>query len=70
MTDQSALFAHGEVFGHLTVLRRSKSKRKQGPRYQCGCSCGRMVFVKGSKLRKGAVKDCGAAERHLCKDDS
>lgn len=53
------LFSHGERYGRLTVLRRAESKRKQGPRYQCGCVCGKRVFVKGSKLRKGITTSCG-----------
>lgn len=55
----TTLFAHGERFGRLTVLCKAKSKRKQGPRYQCGCACGKMLFVKGSKLRKMEQTSCG-----------
>lgn len=55
----------GKVFGNLTILSRcEKGKNRGGYRYRCGCSCGRVLFVKGSKLKKGEAKDCGRTERH------
>jgi len=47
-----------DTFGRLKVLRRCESKRKRGPRYECGCACGKIVRVKGSKLRKMEVTSC------------
>jgi hypothetical protein len=35
---------HGERYGSLTVLRKITSK-KRGPRYQCGCDCGALVYA-------------------------
>lgn len=49
----------GDKFGALVVVRESRSKRNQGPRYRCKCACGRRTFVKGSKLRKGEQTSCG-----------
>ena len=64
------LFAHGERYGNLTVLRRCESKRKRGPRYECGCACGKIVRVKGSKLRKMEVTSCLSCKDSVVKQEN
>lgn len=64
----------GKVFGNLTVLTRcAKGKNRGDYRYRCGCACGKVLFVKGSKLRKGEVTQCGrcaSAFNHAIKGET
>jgi len=59
----------GQRFGDLLVLGRADkdftdSKGRRYPQWNCECSCGRTVTVRGSYLRNGSTTSCG-----ICKLD-
>lgn len=45
------------VFGRLKVIRRVENKGKY-IYYECLCSCGETVIVRGSHLKSGLIKSC------------
>jgi hypothetical protein len=50
----------GQVFNHLTVLRRDTGKYGDGKAWWvCQCSCGNLKNVNGWNLKKNHVKSCG-----------
>ena len=55
----------GCVFGRLTVISESKQIIKNRPRWTCKCSCGNVIDVCGSELRKGNIKSCKCLQREL-----
>ena len=48
---------HGERFANLTVLEKIVSD-KRGPKYRCGCACGKRVYAKARQLMRGEVTAC------------
>lgn len=51
------------VFGELTAL--APSYKRHGVWYwQCSCSCGRMIHVNGSSLRRGRATHCGCSRKY------
>ena len=52
-----APIAHGERFSKLTVLEKIVSD-KRGPKYRCGCACGKRIFAKARQLMRGEVTAC------------
>ena len=57
-TAAPVLLHHGERYGSLTVLERTRSS-KRGHKYRCGCTCGNSRFyAKASDLMSGRVKKC------------
>lgn len=49
----------GQVFGRLTVLRRSGTAASGHARWFCSCECGNTTQVLSSNLRVGVTKSCG-----------
>ncbi len=52
----------GETFGYLTVINRSDdvgNGKKPVVKYECICTCGQLVTVKGESLRSGHTVSCG-----------
>lgn len=55
----------GKVFGFLTVTKRGpKIGRTKNACWECLCTCGQTVLVKGDRLRRGLRKSC-AINGHL-----
>lgn len=56
----------GEVFGRLTVLEYSHTKRngKHAERVMnCQCTCGQKVEVRTSNLKSGNTVSCGCYQK-------
>ena len=50
----------GEIFGYLTVLKRSdKTDSSRRVYWDCLCKCGAITTVAGAHLRSGNTKSCG-----------
>lgn len=49
----------GQHFGRLTVLHRDGFSYKNGAKWICECSCGKITSVYSVHLRKGMTKSCG-----------
>lgn len=65
----------GQVFGRLTVLEYSHTKRyetsNQAHRYwRCRCSCGNYHTVNGAPLRNGTIKSCGCLRKEQLRKNS
>ena len=54
----------GNHYGNLTVQKRVFDNDQTGVYWECLCSCGNTVIVKGSKLRQGQVKSCGCLQSY------
>ena len=52
----------GRVFGRLTVVRRVENKGNK-IYYECLCSCGNTVVVRGSHLKQGLIQSCKCLNR-------
>jgi len=55
----------GRVFGRLTVIEKTGSKRRESV-WRCKCECGNETITLGYLLTKGATKSCGCLQRELC----
>lgn len=54
----------GKKFGRLTVLENTKKVDKDNRTiYKCQCDCGNIVEVVGKRIKSGATKSCGCAQR-------
>ena len=50
----------GQVFGHLTVIQKSKRRGKDGAYFWvCQCDCGRTTEVSTASLNSGHITSCG-----------
>lgn len=49
----------GHVYGRLTVLRRHILEKPGRAMWECVCTCGNLVIVAGTGLRRGETKSCG-----------
>lgn len=53
----------GQVFGRLTVLRRSSENKNGQSVWECRCSCDpegkRLRLVRSASLRRGTTQSCG-----------
>ena len=47
----------GKTFGALVVRRRAGSKNRKTV-WECQCSCGAVLNVRGDQLRKGRATSC------------
>jgi len=52
----------GDRFGKLSVLRRTENRGRHAS-WECKCSCGRKIAVRGDRLRSGRTQSCGCAQR-------
>ena len=56
----------GNTYGRLKVLRVSKERDKQNSvMWDCLCSCGKEISVRGYSLRKGDTESCGCLKREM-----
>lgn len=54
----------GNVYGELTVIKRTESKdNKNRPYFLCKCNCGKEVSVRSDYLKNGGKTDCGHVNR-------
>lgn len=54
----------GQLFGQLTVVRRSAFRTANGNvHWECSCDCGQTAIVASSSLRRGLTKSCGCLHR-------
>jgi hypothetical protein len=49
----------GQRFGRLYVVSEDKRKTNNQRRWNCQCTCGRIVSVLSQNLRRGTTKSCG-----------
>lgn len=56
----------GKQFGELTVIKRADNRGK-ATMWMCRCSCGNVVTVNASNLKRGLTKTCGG-NVHRAKD--
>lgn len=56
----------GEVFGCITVVKRSMNRTKTKPEYLwiCQCECGNTLEERYTHLKNGNTKTCGDYENH------
>lgn len=52
----------GRVYGRLTIIERDASVSDSAS-WKCVCSCGTVVTVWGSSLRKGFTQSCGCLHK-------
>lgn len=59
----------GEKFGRLTVIEITSepSKKGDGKKWVCECSCGKRKVIRGTDLRNGKTKSCGCLEKENLK---
>ena len=58
----------GNTYGRLTVLRRAptpSSVKGLNAHWECLCTCGNVVAIRGSSLRRGVTKSCGCLNRQI-----
>ncbi len=55
----------GKTFGRLTVLEDTKKRSDGNVIWKCKCSCGNIVNVNSSYLRKGITRSCGCLSREV-----
>lgn len=47
-----------QKFGRLTVIRQAGTKIQKCLTWECKCSCGALVLVKGKDLKSGKIHGC------------
>lgn len=55
----------GNRYGLLTVIKRAENSSTGQTQWLCICDCGRETIVRGTDLRKGAVKSCTCLRNKL-----
>lgn len=53
----------GNVYGKLTVLKKSAKKLHNRVAWDCMCDCGNKTVVTTSDLRSGHTKSCGCSKQ-------
>lgn len=53
----------GQVFGRLTVLRRTGEHRRRQIEWEVRCACGHTTKVGGADLKSGHTQSCGCLQR-------
>lgn len=49
----------GQTFGSLLVIRRASCDEKNNCFWECLCSCGNTIVIKGSRLTGKRIRSCG-----------
>jgi len=49
----------GAVFGHLTLINRTRHTNRRGTYWECLCSCGKTCIKYAGHIRAGQAKSCG-----------
>lgn len=53
----------GDVFNQLTVIKDSCKRDNYGHKiWECQCSCGKIIEVRGNNLTSGNTKSCGCSK--------
>lgn len=61
----------GQIFGCLSVIKKTKKDKWGQYQWLCKCDCGKEVIVKGGNLRNGNSKSCGCqAINHITHNKS
>jgi hypothetical protein len=55
-------------FGRLTVLHKLPRRSWGSILWRCKCTCGNLISVNGSSLRKGVTQSCGCLMREMCSE--
>lgn len=53
----------GKNFGKLTVVNYKGSLERGGAKWECACSCGKLLVVTASNLNTGNTKSCGCFKK-------
>jgi hypothetical protein len=53
----------GSIFGKLTVISKSDTKRSSCIDWNCRCECGKELPVKSAYLRRGETSHCGCSRK-------
>lgn len=56
----------GEIFGRLTVIKRTGTNNDGRPVWLCKCACGNFIHVSSHELRSGDTKSCGCLQKERC----
>lgn len=59
----------GKQFGRLTVLEKTKQKKRSAYLWRCVCDCGKETLCVGYMLKSGDVKSCGCLQDENRRDD-
>lgn len=59
----------GKRFGQLTVLEKTKQKKRSAYLWRCVCDCGKETLCVGYMLKSGDVKSCGCLQDESRRDD-
>ena len=54
----------GNCYGELTVIERAGKDKSGYALWKAKCSCGNVVYFRGSSLRAGSYKSCGCKRRN------
>lgn len=55
----------GQIFGRLRVLKIAGHANNGKIIWECKCSCGNIVLVKGNSLVSGCTKSCGCLAKEI-----
>lgn len=57
----------GKQYGRLTVLKHIGKDKHNNAVWECKCSCGNVINVRGATLRNGRAKSCGCLHKEMAK---
>jgi hypothetical protein len=55
----------GNVFGRLTVVKKTDERVSGRIVWECRCECGKLHYATTSNLKRGTVKSCGCLQRDI-----
>lgn len=55
-----------KVFGELTVIKKSDTKKSNRLTWVCKCSCGKETIVITNHLTSGHTRSCGCLQKQAC----
>ena len=58
----------GNTYGQLTVLRKTKHRKRNHVVWECQCSCGNIAYVIGIDLRRRNTRSCGCLQREVASE--
>lgn len=57
----------GKQYGRLTVIKHIGKDKHNNAIWQCTCSCGNIINIRGATLRRGKANSCGCLHKELTK---
>lgn len=57
----------GKQYGRLTVIKLNGKDKHNNAMWECKCSCGNNIIIRGATLRNGRARSCGCLHRELTK---